>query len=114
MIPKFKTMELTIERTIPASPSKVFRAWLNPKVPGNPWHKMDKLIFNPRVGGFFYRMHLDEGVELPHYGRFLILERSKKIQHTWMSKHTHGIESVLKRFSLLANGLGTIAITILS
>ena len=39
-----KTLEFTFERTIPASPSKVYVAWLNPKVPGNPWNIPDKLI----------------------------------------------------------------------
>jgi uncharacterized protein YndB with AHSA1/START domain len=29
-----KTIEVTIERTIPASPGEAFAAWLNPKIPG--------------------------------------------------------------------------------
>jgi uncharacterized protein YndB with AHSA1/START domain len=33
-----KTLELKFERTISAPPDEVFDAWLNPKVPGNPWN----------------------------------------------------------------------------
>ena len=48
-----KTLEFKFDRTIPASPGEVFDAWLNPKIPGNPWNAADKLIFNPKVDGFF-------------------------------------------------------------
>jgi uncharacterized protein YndB with AHSA1/START domain len=36
-----KTIELKFDRTIPASPSEVYDAWLNPKIPGNPWNIAD-------------------------------------------------------------------------
>ncbi len=48
-----KTIELKFERTIPASPSEVYDAWLNPKIPGNPWNIADKLTLNPKVDGLF-------------------------------------------------------------
>ena len=38
-----KTIELKFERTIPAPPGEVFDAWLNPKIPGNPWNTAEKL-----------------------------------------------------------------------
>ena len=34
-----KTLEFKFERTIPAPPDEVFDAWLNPKIPGTPWHE---------------------------------------------------------------------------
>ena len=37
-----KTIEVTIERTIPTSPGEAFDAWLNPKIPGNPWNMAEK------------------------------------------------------------------------
>ena len=30
-----KTIEVTVQRTIPTSPGDAFDAWLNPKVPGH-------------------------------------------------------------------------------
>ncbi|MDB5051460.1 MAG: hypothetical protein JWO30_4531 [Fibrobacteres bacterium] len=86
-----KTLELKFERTIPAPPTDVYDAWLNPKFPGNPWNMGDKLLLNPKVDGFFY--WLVHGT--PHYGRFTRMERPRRIQHTWMSPYTLGQESTV-------------------
>ena len=61
-----RTIEVTVERTITASPGEAFDAWLNPKVPGTPWNMADKLLLNPTVDGFFF--WAIKGT--PHYGRF--------------------------------------------
>jgi uncharacterized protein YndB with AHSA1/START domain len=86
-----KTIDVKVERTIPATPIDVFNAWLNPKIPGTPWHEADKLILDPRVDGFFY--WLIHGI--PHYGRFTQLERPGQLQHTWVSPNTLGQESMV-------------------
>ncbi len=83
------TLEVKLERIIPAPPGEVFDAWLDPKVPGTPWYEGDKLLLDPRVDGFFYWLIY----ETPHYGRFTKLARGSRIQHTWMSRYTHGEES---------------------
>jgi uncharacterized protein YndB with AHSA1/START domain len=87
-----KTIEVKVERTIPAPAAEVFDAWLNPKVPGTPWEMADKLILDPKVDGFFY--WLVHGT--PHYGRFTELSRPARIQHTWMSPYTTGLETTVK------------------
>jgi hypothetical protein len=61
-----KTLEFKFERTITAPPGEAFDAWLNPKIPGTPWHEGDKLIFNPKVDGLFYWLIRGKS----HYGRF--------------------------------------------
>ena len=86
-----KTLEFKFERTIPASLGEVFDAWLNPKIPGNPWHAADKLILNPHVDGFFYWTF--KGT--PHYGRFTEMQRPARMQHSWVSPHTLGEESMV-------------------
>jgi uncharacterized protein YndB with AHSA1/START domain len=86
-----KTIEVTIERTIPTSPGEAFDAWLDPKVPGTPWNMADKLLLNPNVDGFFY--WAVKGT--PHYGRFTAVERPGRLQHTWMSPNTSGLESTV-------------------
>jgi hypothetical protein len=57
-----KTLEFKFERTIPAPPGEVFDAWLDPKIPGNPWNAAEKFILDPKVDGLFYwtlsRLHL--------------------------------------------------------
>lgn len=86
-----KTIEVKIERTIPAPLREVFDAWLNPKIPGNPWNAAEKLLLNPIVDGFFY--WTIKGTA--HYGRFTELERPGRIQHTWVSPSTLGEESLV-------------------
>jgi len=84
-----KTIEVKVERTIAAPLAEVYDGWLNPKVPGNPWSMADKLLLDPKVDGFFYWSI--EGT--PHYGRFTEVKRPARIQHTWMSPNTAGLES---------------------
>jgi uncharacterized protein YndB with AHSA1/START domain len=86
-----KTLEIKLERTIPAPPGEVFDAWLNPKIPGTPWHEGEKLILNPRVDGLFYCLMRGQ----PHYGRFTEIDRPGRIQHSWMSRNTLGEESTV-------------------
>jgi uncharacterized protein YndB with AHSA1/START domain len=88
---KPKTIEFRFERTIPALPGEVFQAWLNPKLPGNPWNMADKLILQPKVDGMFY--WAIKGTS--HYGRFTEMSRPNRIQHTWVSPHTLGEESTV-------------------
>jgi uncharacterized protein YndB with AHSA1/START domain len=86
-----KTIEVKVERIIPAPAVEVFDAWLNPKIPGNPWSMAEKLILKPEVDGFFY--WLIQGTA--HYGRFTEMVRPDRIQHTWMSRSTLGEESTV-------------------
>ena len=86
-----KPLEIKVERTITAPPREVFRAWLDPKVPGTPWNMGEKLILQPKVDGLFY--WLVNGT--PHYGRFTKVARPGVIQHTWMSPYTEGRESTV-------------------
>jgi uncharacterized protein YndB with AHSA1/START domain len=86
-----KTLEIKLERTILAPPGEVFDAWLNPKIPGTPWHEGEKLILNPKVDGLFYWLMRGQ----PHYGRFTEINRPGRIQHSWMSRNTLGEESTV-------------------
>jgi uncharacterized protein YndB with AHSA1/START domain len=86
-----KKIEVKVERTIPAPPGEVFDGWLNPKIPGNPWNMAEKLLLSPKVDGFFY--WTIKGTA--HYGRFTEMERPGRIQCTWVSPSTSGLESVV-------------------
>jgi len=86
-----KKISVKVERTIPAAPGDVFDAWLDPKVPGNPWNMGDKLLLNPEVDGFFYwKVH-----GTPHYGRFTEVTRPSRLKHTWVSPYTRGEETTV-------------------
>jgi uncharacterized protein YndB with AHSA1/START domain len=86
-----KTIEFLIERKIAAPPEVVYDAWLDPKVPGNPWNAAEKFILDPKVDGLFFWTL--KGIS--HYGRFTEVARPGRIQHTWMSPKTLGQESVV-------------------
>jgi uncharacterized protein YndB with AHSA1/START domain len=93
-----KTYELTINRTIPASPEEVYDAWLDPALPSNPWHGSRKLEWQPREGNLWYFLHMSKSEEprdRPHFGRFATLQRGRKIVLDWMSYNTCGLESVV-------------------
>lgn len=96
MKPGIKTIDLELTRLIPASPAEAFDGWLDPACPGTPWINAAKLILDPTVDGLYYWLFINEsGLEKPHYGRFTILDRPFKIQYTWMSMHTRGLESLV-------------------
>lgn len=85
------TIEFRFERVIAASQVEVFDGWMNPKISGNPWHAAEKFILDARVDGLFYWTLQGTG----HYGRFTAFERPQRIQHTWMSPNTLGLESTV-------------------
>lgn len=85
------SLELKFERTIPAATTDVYDAWLNPAMPGTPWNMGDKLILHPAVDDFFYWLV----GKTAHYGRFTVLDRGARIQHTWVSPNTDGEESMV-------------------
>ena len=50
---------------------------------------------NPVVDGLFYLAASHEGRTWPHYGRFVQIERPHKVEYTWVSEATKGVESVV-------------------
>jgi uncharacterized protein YndB with AHSA1/START domain len=90
-----KLIDLTVTRAIPAQAEKVFDVWMDPKSPGGPWFGADRVIVNPVVDGLFYVAVKHEGRTWPHYGRFVQIERPHRVEYTWMSEGTQGVESVV-------------------
>ena len=95
--------EVKCERIIPAPPGEVFDAWLDPKIPGTPFHENEKLIINPKVDGLWYWLYKDK----PHYGRFVEFRRPDRIRHTWVSQTTLGEETWVT-VTFQKNGEGTL------
>ncbi len=53
------------------------------------------MILNPLVDGLFYIAVKHQGRIWPHYGRFLKIDRPRRVEYTWMSEATKGAESVV-------------------
>jgi uncharacterized protein YndB with AHSA1/START domain len=102
-----QTTELTVTRTIAATPEEVYDVWIDPKSPGGPWYGASKVIVNVAVDGLFYLAMTHEGKLWPHFGRFVKLERPTTVEYTWMSEPTKGLESVVT-VTLEKQGAGTL------
>lgn len=87
-----ETIEVTVDRRIPASPGEVFDAWLDPSVPGAFGHEHEQLIVDLKPNGLWYWRSLG-GV--PHFGRFVEISRPGRLSHSWMSPNTRGQESMV-------------------
>ena len=90
-----KLIDVTVSRLIPGAAPEVFDVWLDPACPGCPWYGANKIIVHAAVDGLFFWGHDNAGKIMPHYGRFLRLERGKLAEYTWMSKSTHGLETTV-------------------
>ncbi|HYA34439.1 MAG TPA: SRPBCC domain-containing protein [Candidatus Binataceae bacterium] len=88
-------IDLTVTRIIPAPPERIFDVWIDPKSPGGPWFGGERVIVNPVVDGLFYIAAKNQDRIWPHYGRFIQLDRPRKIEFTWVSEATKGAESVV-------------------
>jgi uncharacterized protein YndB with AHSA1/START domain len=100
-----KLFDLTVSRTMDASPGDVFDAWVDPaKV--SAWFGAARVIMHPAVDDLYYISVADRGRNWPHYGRFLRIERPRLVEQTWMSESTHGLESIVT-FSIEPRGSGS-------
>lgn len=90
-----KLTDVTVRRMIPAGCEEVFDVWMDPKSPGGPWFGAARLIITPAVDGLFYLAAGNEGRTFPHYGRFTAIERPGRVEYTWVSEGTRGLESTV-------------------
>lgn len=92
-----KTITVTVEKLISAPAKAVFKEWIDPNFPGSPWNGGIQTLLEPRRDGFFYLKNLseDKSRELANYGLFLVFEPSLKLEHTWISQKTRGLESLV-------------------
>lgn len=89
------TIDITLSRSVAATPEQVFDVWLDPNSPGGPWYGAQRTILHPVPDGLFYHCVGHEGRSWAHYGRFVRLDRPGLIEHTWVSEATQGIETFL-------------------
>lgn len=101
-------LTLTCRRTIPASPEKVYAAWLDPLMmtrfmAGGADMHVAEARADARVGGrFFVLMMADKPV--PHEGTYKALEPFSRIVFTWESPYAPPDSEVELRFLPVGQG----------
>ncbi|MFC4377031.1 SRPBCC domain-containing protein [Nocardia halotolerans] len=85
--------ELTVERVMQASPSLLYAAWIQGldlwlAVPGS-------VRLRPAPGEPLYFDTGSADKRNPHYGRILALEPNRRIEFTWVTAATDGVETVV-------------------
>ena len=101
---------LRISRLLPATPEEVFGAWTDPDsvklwmAPGALTVPIAEL--DVRVGGRFRIVMRGEGGDYVHEGEYREVSPPHRLVFTWISKGTHGKETVVT-VELEARGEGT-------
>lgn len=87
-------LELTINRTIPATREAVFNAWLSPKIlaqfmtPPMGSTKPSRVTNDPVKGGRFSIIMVNEDKEIPHAGTYLEIDPHSRLVFTWESPYS--------------------------
>lgn len=96
---------LTLERQMRATADALYWAWTE---------QFDRWIAAPgtmmsaaEVDTAFYFEARPDGRREPHYGRFLRLEPGRRVELTWLSRGTGGLETLIT-IELTPNGYGTL------
>jgi uncharacterized protein YndB with AHSA1/START domain len=91
--------ELVIRRTIAVPREEVFAAWLDPESVVQWMLPMTTTTvtaeIEPRVGGHFRIVMVDENGPVEHTGQYLTIEPPSRLSFTWISKFTDDRPSVV-------------------
>src|SRR5688572_3482034 len=82
--------QVVVTHRFAAAPEQVFDAWLLPEMIGK-WmfgpalrdEEIVRITLDPRVGGAFSFLVRRQGQEIDHVGRYLEIDRPRRLAFTW-------------------------------
>jgi uncharacterized protein YndB with AHSA1/START domain len=85
-------LSLKVSQHVPASPERVFDAWLDPKMISRfmitgPTAGVKSAETDPRIGGRYAITMTNEMGEIPHWGEYREIDRPTRLVFTWNSPH---------------------------
>jgi uncharacterized protein YndB with AHSA1/START domain len=89
-------INVKVSRLIKGKANDVFDVWVDHTQPGGPWHGAERVLLDLKVDGLFYHLVKWQQKDWAHYGRFTVVERGARLEHTWMSEATRGVESMVR------------------
>jgi uncharacterized protein YndB with AHSA1/START domain len=103
------TFELTITKTIPATPQVVFEAWLDPEALAKFMTPMEgmtvpKAEADARVGGDFLVVMKAGDEEMPHHGTYKTIDKYKELAFTWNNPFNEAESLVTLNFADTGSG----------
>jgi uncharacterized protein YndB with AHSA1/START domain len=101
---------VTASIVIRASPDKVFDAWLDPRRAASFLAAGDMTVgevrLDPREGGEFRIVMQGKREAIEHHGRYVLIERPRRLVFTWMSPGTdHRLSLVSLMFIPVEGGV---------
>jgi uncharacterized protein YndB with AHSA1/START domain len=104
-----------VRRVLPAPPEVVFDEWLNQEALAEFMAPLParaaQVEIEPRVGGRFRILMVEEDAEIQLTGEYIELDRPRRLKFSWRSDHHGGFDSIVT-VSLEAHGSGETLMTI--
>jgi uncharacterized protein YndB with AHSA1/START domain len=106
-------LKVVVTHSFGASQERVFDAWLDPEMVGK-WmfsptlleQEVVSISVDPRVGGSFSFVVRRHGKEIDHIGKYLEIERPRRLVFTWGVKQDSG-DSSRVMVDIIAQGTGS-------
>jgi len=103
---------VTVTEQLTSTPDRAFDAWLDPALIGR-WmfgkalrdEEILRIETDPRVGGAFSFLVRRQGHDIDHVGRYLVVDRPRRLEFTWgIAGESNDESRVIVEFAAIPGG----------